>query len=948
MTADPDRVAVDLGTTWTAAALTNGSGVNLATLGEHHSSMPSVIARSNGEWVAGSAAARLLATDPSCGAREVKRRFGDTTPLIVDGEPFGAERLQAEMLKCVCATAKVPAGAILTLTHPANWGPYKVDLVREVARLAGYGTVDLLTEPEAAALHFASGGRLSIGDRVAVYDLGGGTFDAAVVELTADGPQLLGTPEGLERFGGIDVDQLVFNHVAVALDGALAELDTADPDVRRAVQQLRADCTAAKEALSADSETTVAVTVPGLNTQVRMTRAELESALRSRLDDTLAALDRTVASADLSYADLAGVVLVGGSSRIPLVTEQVGAHSGRLSLFDAEPKLVVALGAASASAVVTPIVAAAAVGASLSHDQPKKEPTVSDVDTSTDAAVASAAGPGPDTATESTAAKAPAPTGAKAPAAPLPAVPKKSKTLSRAQTIAAGAAAAAAAVAAVGMVFGDDVVNALSGDDPAPMVPVVGGGDGNEHRGEQGMDAFEHLAAGSVGGTATMAGAPGAPAVTLPVEPPAFGAQDLQAAQAFAPSAGGGFGGGDAGGGAGGGGSTVGQPQQHQQPQQRQQSQQHEQSRQHQQSQASAAHPDVAPPDALQGFDAARATLLDRVANLAAPDGTDPADTQALRDQLTQMIDHFQPQPGQTTEAALADLRGDFQQHVHDFTQDQKIAAIVAEERRDNDGNDATTPVAADTPLVNPSALLPDAVTGAGDDTGLVAGIPATVVGPGADEVAGIPATAADDGTTAAVPVTSSPFTDDFDALTSVAQGTTLTDTNATDSPVAAAVNDGAAVDAVGTVGSSDVAVATTAEDPAVSVVGTVGGAEDTIDTPAAAPTDTSDATDTLGTGAIHFAVMPDDATATSTDNGFGSHEADADAPVAPVHASADSGGIFADALGGQSIESLGEQQAVATIDIAPAPALDLPTFDPGASHDDGGASPTPGDSDDD
>ncbi|MEZ5255497.1 MAG: Hsp70 family protein [Ilumatobacteraceae bacterium] len=111
---------------------------------------------------------------------------------------------------------------------------------------------------------------------MATYDLGGGTFDAAVVELTADGPMVIGTPEGLERFGGLDIDQLVFAHVVACLDGVLAELDSSDPQVREGIARLRSECTAAKEALSADSEVSIPVVLPGLDTEVRMTRSELE------------------------------------------------------------------------------------------------------------------------------------------------------------------------------------------------------------------------------------------------------------------------------------------------------------------------------------------------------------------------------------------------------------------------------------------------------------------------------------------------------------------------------------------------------------------------------------------------------------------------------------------------------------------------------------------------
>ncbi|HAP76096.1 MAG TPA: Hsp70 family protein, partial [Acidimicrobiaceae bacterium] len=97
-------------------------------------------------------------------------------------------------------------------------------------------------------------------------DFGGGTFDAAVVRLDASGPVLLGTPQGIERLGGIDIDQVVFSHVAAAVGGGLQQLDRNDPDVRRAILQLRAECTTAKELLSADSEATISVAAPGLHT----------------------------------------------------------------------------------------------------------------------------------------------------------------------------------------------------------------------------------------------------------------------------------------------------------------------------------------------------------------------------------------------------------------------------------------------------------------------------------------------------------------------------------------------------------------------------------------------------------------------------------------------------------------------------------------------------------
>src|SRR5690606_35895380 len=142
------------------------------------------------------------------------------------------------------------------------WGDYKLDLLREAGRLAGVPDVSLLPEPVAAALHYVRLGRVPAGENVAVYDFGGGTFDVAVVRCTAEGAEIVGTPDGIERLGGIDLDQAVVAHVDATLDGRLRELDATDPDVRRGMVRLRAECTAAKEALSSDTEVAVDVALP--------------------------------------------------------------------------------------------------------------------------------------------------------------------------------------------------------------------------------------------------------------------------------------------------------------------------------------------------------------------------------------------------------------------------------------------------------------------------------------------------------------------------------------------------------------------------------------------------------------------------------------------------------------------------------------------------------------
>ena len=179
-----------------------------------------------------------------------------------------------------------------------------------------------------------------------MYDFGGGTFDAALVRRTPDGFALIGRPEGMERFGGIDIDAAIVAHVDQALDGAISAMDPEDPAVQAGVARLRDDCRAAKEALSGDTDTAITVSLPGLQTEVPLSRTDVEEMIRPRLRETVDALQRCVASAGLAMGDVSRILLVGGSSRIPLVAQAIQRETGRPVAVDAHPKFAIALGAA--------------------------------------------------------------------------------------------------------------------------------------------------------------------------------------------------------------------------------------------------------------------------------------------------------------------------------------------------------------------------------------------------------------------------------------------------------------------------------------------------------------------------------------------------------------------------------------------------------------------------
>ena len=348
------ELGIDLGTTWTAAAVWRGERATIVNLGTRQAAVPSVVyVGPDGSVLIGEAAERRVLTEPERVARQFKRRIGDPAPILIGGAPHSAELLTSKLLRWVVDAVANREGEMpttITITHPANWGAYKKDLLEQAVHLAGLAgpgtpTIRLLSEPEAAAIHYAGTERVEPGQAVAVYDLGGGTFDAAVLRATGDSFAILGAPEGIERLGGIDFDAAVLGHVARTL-GGLDDLDPDDPAVATAVAHLRDQCTAAKEALSVDTQTIVPVMLPGRHTEVRLTRSELEAMLRPAIEETVTATTRALRTAGLQPSDLRAIVLVGGSSRIPLVAQLVTSALGRPVAVDTDPKHSIALGAA--------------------------------------------------------------------------------------------------------------------------------------------------------------------------------------------------------------------------------------------------------------------------------------------------------------------------------------------------------------------------------------------------------------------------------------------------------------------------------------------------------------------------------------------------------------------------------------------------------------------------
>ncbi|WP_344605325.1 Hsp70 family protein [Sporichthya brevicatena] len=331
---------MDLGTSYTAATIARDGGAGGSSLGADSAVVPSVVyIGTDGARLYGHAVADVAAAESERVLRGFVRRIGDETPMIpAVGAASAAHRVAADLVAWVVDQASVQEGRApdaVAVTHPATWGPHKRELFAAALAEAGVANATLVAEPVAAAALGAQDAAYAPGTKLAIYDLGGRTFDAAVVQLDEAGQtwSVLGRPAELADFGGADFDDLVLAHVVSGLtpdqQTAFAALDAEDAETGAALSTLRASCVAAKEKLSTETAVTVKVALPGIAGSVRLTRSELEGLIAGPLEATVDVLDSVLENAGVAAADLAAVLTIGGSARIPLVTQLVSRQFQR-------------------------------------------------------------------------------------------------------------------------------------------------------------------------------------------------------------------------------------------------------------------------------------------------------------------------------------------------------------------------------------------------------------------------------------------------------------------------------------------------------------------------------------------------------------------------------------------------------------------------------------------
>lgn len=381
---DTYRLAVDFGTTNTAAAVHNpGRSPWALRLGSATDTVPSaVLVLASGELVTGEEAVRQAVMHPAGYEPAPKRRLGEPAILLA-GAPVSPVQLTSQVLAGVMRHAmsrqadRHPDEVILT--HPERWGDHLRGRLLAAAAAAGYQTdrVRLVSEPVAAAHHYALHTPVATGDRIAVVDFGGGTCDAAVLDcvgLTAGTPMFrIASTDGEDHLGGDDVDQLMYGWVLDQLrrDGQDHLLALFAPGVPRAAElTLRDQIRRAKHALSLYSSAAIPVG-PDLTHTVLITSAQFEQLIGPLVSRAVRMTQRVLQEADAagSARPLRHLYLTGGSSHIPLVQREFQELSGnRVATMD-DPKQVTVLGA-----LVTPAAASATHGAQGWAPDPSRTP----------------------------------------------------------------------------------------------------------------------------------------------------------------------------------------------------------------------------------------------------------------------------------------------------------------------------------------------------------------------------------------------------------------------------------------------------------------------------------------------------------------------------------------------------------------------------------------------
>ncbi len=326
-------VGIDLGTTNSVVSVLEGGEPTVIPNAEGARTTPSVVAfAKNGEVLVGEVAKRQAVTNVDRTIRSVKRHMGTSWNVDIDGKAYTSQEISARVLQKLKRDAEAYLGDVVTdavITVPAYFNDAQRQATKEAGEIAGLNVLRIINEPTAAALAYG----LDKGDKeqtILVFDLGGGTFDVSLLEI-GEGIVEVKATSGDNHLGGDDWDERLVSHLATAFKNAHGVDLTKD---KMALQRLREAAEKAKIELSSSMQTSInlpyiTASADGpLHLDETLTRAQFEKLTSDLLDRCKAPFAAVIKDAGVALSDIHHVVMVGGSTRMPAVTELVKALTG--------------------------------------------------------------------------------------------------------------------------------------------------------------------------------------------------------------------------------------------------------------------------------------------------------------------------------------------------------------------------------------------------------------------------------------------------------------------------------------------------------------------------------------------------------------------------------------------------------------------------------------------
>ena len=342
-------IGIDLGTTNSCVAVMEGGQPTVIANTEGARTTPSVVAfTKTGERLVGEPAKRQAVTNANRTISSIKREMGTDYKVDIDGKKYSPQEISAMILQKLKADAEGYLGEKVTeavITVPAYFNDAQRQATKDAGKIAGLDVKRIINEPTAAALAYGLDNEKE--QKIMVYDLGGGTFDVSIIEIGDGVIEVLSTA-GNNRLGGDDFDQMITDYMLAdfkAKEGVDLSGD------KMALQRLKEAAEKAKKELS--SATTTNINLPFITAtsegpkhfDMNLTRAKFDELTRDLVDKTAEPVRRALSDAGITAADLGQVLLVGGSTRIPAVQEEVKRLTGKEPSKSLNPDECVALGA---------------------------------------------------------------------------------------------------------------------------------------------------------------------------------------------------------------------------------------------------------------------------------------------------------------------------------------------------------------------------------------------------------------------------------------------------------------------------------------------------------------------------------------------------------------------------------------------------------------------------